>query len=145
MKNWTIKKRIIAGFATTLVFVACLAVASHILLRQTKAEANFVKTGALPGLTTMARIRAQVSEVEIKVLRALLAATSEERKNVQDEIAAMRADILKDMDGYDKLCHVAEDREMFKQMEGCRDTYVAARDHLFELLNAGKKDEAMAS
>jgi methyl-accepting chemotaxis protein len=144
MRNWTIKQRIIAGFASTLVLVAVLTMASHILLRQIKSEASFVKTGALPGLTAMAQIRGQVSEIEVRVLRAMVATTPEGRKKIEDEITAMRAGILKDMDGYDKLIQVPEDREMFKQMEGCRDTYVAARNHLFELLDADKRDEGMA-
>ena len=142
MKNWTIKKRIIAGFAIILMLVTILAIASFTLLRQIKTEANFMKTDALPGLEAMAKIRGSVSEIQIKVLRTLLATTPEDRKKFEDEVAAMRTDILKVMDDYDKSIHLPEDRDMFKQMETDRDAYVADRNHLFGLLHDGKVDEA---
>lgn len=144
MKNWTIKKRIIAGFATILVLVTILAIASHTLLHQIKAEANFMKTDALPGLTAMAEIKGQVAEIQIKVLRTIIATTPEDRTKFEEEIAAMRTDILKIMDDYDKSIQLAEDRDMFKQLEASRDGYVAARTQLFELLNGGKLAEGMA-
>ena len=42
MKNWTIRKRIIFGFAIILTLVAGLAGTSYTLLRQAKAEADFL-------------------------------------------------------------------------------------------------------
>jgi methyl-accepting chemotaxis protein len=65
MKNWTIKGRIIAGYATVLLLVAVLATASHLRLRQIKSEAGLVKTDALPSLTAMAQIKSQISETSL--------------------------------------------------------------------------------
>ena len=144
MKNWTVKKRIIAGFATILVLVSILAIAAYMFLHQIRAEANFMKTDALPGLTAMLEIKGQVSEVQIKVLRTIIATTQEDRTKFEDEIAALRVNIMKGMDDYDKSIHLAEDREMFKQLEARRDAYVAARARLFELLNGGKTAEGIA-
>jgi methyl-accepting chemotaxis protein len=144
MKNWTIKKRIIAGFATTLVLVAVLAMASYSLLQKIQTEANLVKTGALPGLTAMAQIRGQVGEIQIKVLRAMLATNAPNRKKFENEVAAMDADILKVADGYEKLIQSGEDREMLKQLQASGEAYGAGRNRLFELLNAGKTDQATA-
>jgi len=144
MKNWTIKKRIIAGFATILVLVAILAVAAYALLHQIKTEASFMKTDALPGLTAMAEIKGQVAEIQIKVLRTILANTPEDRTKFEGEITAMRADILRIMDDYEKSIHQADDRDMFKQLEASRDAYVTVRAQLFELLNSGKTAEGMA-
>jgi methyl-accepting chemotaxis protein len=46
------------------------------------------------------------------------------------------------MDDYEKSIKLADDREMYNQMVVLRDQYVAARNNLFELCNAGKMDEA---
>lgn len=144
IQNWTIKKKIIAGLVAGLVVVLPLAVGSHLLFQKVKADTKNVRTEALPGLTAVLQIRGLSSELHIQVLRAILATTPEDRKRFEDEAAAMQATILKVMDGYEKAIPLAGDRQMFKQMEASRDTYDAARDHLFELARAGKAEEAKA-
>jgi Four helix bundle sensory module for signal transduction len=84
MKHWSIKKRIVAGFATTLALVATLTMTSHVLLGRMKSEAGFMRTDALPGLKAMAQIKRQVSEIQVDVLRALVATTPEDLKKCED-------------------------------------------------------------
>ena len=50
MNNWTVGKRVTFGFATILLLVAGLAIASFVFLRQAKTAAHFNATHALPGL-----------------------------------------------------------------------------------------------
>jgi hypothetical protein len=95
MRHWTIKKRIIFGFAAILALVGVMGMASFILLRQIKTEANVMNTDDLPGMTAMAQIKGTAGEMQIKVLRAFLAKTPEERKEIGDAIAAARAKTLK--------------------------------------------------
>ncbi len=144
MKNWTIKKRIIVGFATVLALVTSLAITSFFMFRQIRAESDFLDNDALPGMEAMTEINNTVGDIQIKVLRTILAKTGEERKKFEDEIAARRAEIQKQMEDYDKTITQAEDREMFKILEASRDKYIAARARLFEILNGDKPEEAAA-
>jgi len=144
MKNWTIGKRIIFGFAVPLVLVICSAIVSFILSRQVGAEAKFMDEDVVPCLIQMAKIKGQVSDIQIKVLGNLLAKTPEERKRYEDEIREMRADILKTMEDYKKGIVEEEDRVLFAQLEQVRDNYVATRNKLFELTRANKTEEALA-
>ena len=144
MKNWTIKKRILLGFSTILAMVLGLAITSCLLLHKIRAEANLMNTDALPGATSMAQIKGMVSEIEIKVLRIILAKTADEQKKLEDDVASARADIQKLMADYEKTITQAEDRALFKQMEAKRDAYVASRSRLFELLNTAEREQAEA-
>ena len=144
MKNWTIGKRIIFGFAVPLVLVTCSGIVSFILSRQVGAEARFMDEDVVPSLVHIAKIKGQVGDIQIKVLGNLLAKTPEERKRYEDEISGMRADILATMEEYKKGISEEEDRGLFTQLEQVRDNYVATRSKLFELTRANKTDEAMA-
>jgi methyl-accepting chemotaxis protein len=144
MNHWTIKKRIIFGFASILILVGALAIASYINLRQVKVEAEFVDLDAVPCLEIVSEIKGQIGEIQIKVLRVLLSKNPEERKKIEGEIAEMRAGVLKLMDDYKKMIVNPEDQKLFGELEQARDAYVAGRVHLFELTRADKMEEAAA-
>jgi methyl-accepting chemotaxis protein len=144
MKNWTVGKRIVFGFAVPLVLVMCSGIVSFILSRQVSSEAKFMDEDVIPCLVQIAKIKGQVSDIQIKVLGNLLAKTPEERKRYEDEIAAMREDILKTMEEYKTGIVEDEDRALFTQLEQARDNYVAIRSKLFELTRANKAEEALA-
>jgi methyl-accepting chemotaxis protein len=144
MNNWTIKKRIVCGFAVILVLVAALAIASFVLLRKARMEADFMNTDALPGTVAMADIRTEVGDMQIVVLRTLMAKTPEERKKWEEAADNLRVELGKDLAEYEKTIHLDEDRVMFKEVAAARERYIAARASLFDLCNAGKNDEALA-
>ena len=144
MKHWTIRKRIIFGFATLLALVTLLAIASYTLLRQVQQEAHFMATDALPGLEAMAQIKGTVAEIQIKVLRCLLAKSPEDKKKCEDEVATMRNQITQELADYEKTISLPEDRAMFTRLVEVRDIYVSTRTQLFDLIHAAKDDEATA-
>ena len=144
MRNWTIKKRIILGFATIFVLVASWGVVSYVIIEKVKQETLFMDTDAMPGATTMVGIKAKVDGIQINVLGTLLAKSAEDRARLEEEVAATRANLLKIMGDYEKTIRLPEDREMFNKLVQARENYVATRGRLFELCNAGKTEEASA-
>jgi methyl-accepting chemotaxis protein len=144
MKNWTVGKRIVFGFAIVLALVAALAVTTSQLLRQINRESQSMATDIVPGVVQIAQIKSQLGEIQIRMLDNILASTPAERKQIEDQIAGMRAGILKIMDDYRKQIVDEEDRAMYDQMVVARDEYVAARSKVFELTRNGKTDEAVA-
>ncbi len=142
MKNWTIKKQILAGFVTVLALVAVLTVISYTLLRQAKNAAHFMTVDAMPGMDAMSQIKGAVGEIQLDVQRDLLAKTLEEHKKYHEAITAGREHILKLMDDYDKSITTSEDRDLFNKLKEARDQYVAVRGQLLDLIDTGKLDEA---
>ncbi len=144
MKNWTIKKRIIAGFAIILALMILLTVASYILLHQAKDAAYFITMDTMPSLDAMSQINGDVGDIQLDVLRDLLAKTPEEHKKYRDAIAAGRERVLKEMDDYEKLyITTSKERELFNKLKEARDEYATARGQLLTLIDAGKTDEAV--
>jgi methyl-accepting chemotaxis protein len=144
MKMWTIKKRIAVGFSAVLLLIAAQAVASFFLIRTIKRETHAIATGSLPSLAIISQMKASIAEIQIKVLRAMLAPTAEQRQEFEAQTLAMRAEILKLFDEYERYVNGQESRALFETLKKNRDDYVAARTELFALLDAGKRDEAMA-
>jgi methyl-accepting chemotaxis protein len=143
MKNWTVKKRIIAGFATVLVLVAVLTVTSYVLLRQAKDAAHFMTVDAMPGMDAMSQIKGSVGDAQIDLLRDLLAKTPEEHKKLRDAIAAGHDKRDKLRADYEKSITTSEDRELFGQLKAAAAQYTTFRNQLLDLIDAGKMDEAM--
>ncbi|HLP76168.1 MAG TPA: methyl-accepting chemotaxis protein [Candidatus Paceibacterota bacterium] len=144
MKNWTIKQRIVCGFATILVLVAILGGVSFTLLQQAK-SANVDMTGdALPGTIAIAKIANKIESIQIAVLRAIMAKTPEDRTKWEGEIATQAEENAKYLKEYEGTIHKAEDRENFNALVAARTQYITARATLFELCNAGKESEANA-
>ena len=144
MKNWTIKKRIIFGFAAVLTMVAALAVCSFTFLNQIAQEVNFMDTDALPGLSSLARVKDSVPQAQITLLRHLLAKNAEDMKKLEDKLVEMREANTKLLADYESTIHMSEDREMFEQLKAAREKYIDARNQVIELSRCGKKDEALA-
>ena len=94
------------------------------------------------GSNAGATIDNSVSDIQIKVLGTLVAKTTEERKQLQQDIASLRDAILKQMDDYEKTISTAADRDLFGKLKEARDQYVSLRGQLFQLEDAGKMDEA---
>src|SRR5664280_1131556 len=123
MKNWTIRKRIIAGFATILALVAVLTVTSYILLRQAKDAAHFLSVDAVPGTEAMSQINGLVGDAQIDVLRDLLDKTPDEHKKYRDSIAAGHDQRDKLMNDYEKTITTSEDRELFDKLKEAAKQY----------------------
>jgi methyl-accepting chemotaxis protein len=143
MKKWTIKKRIVASFATILVLVAALTITSYILLRQAKDAAHFMTVDAMPGMDAMSQIKGLVGDCQIDVLRDLLAKTPEDHKKFRDAIAAGHDKRDKLRDDYEKSITTSEDRELFGKLKEAAAQYTTFRNQLLDLIDAGKMDEAM--
>lgn len=143
MKTWTIRKRMMLGFAIILVLVSGLGGVAHVLLEQAGGEAGFTATEALPGAVTMTDINSLAEQIQIDVLRVILARTPEERTRHEDEIAVKRAEVSRLTDEYEKMIQLPDDRGMFKELAAANDKYAAARARLLELCDAGKVDEAI--
>lgn len=141
MKNWTIGKRITFGFASVLVLVTATAIISTISLRSIRRDLVKVTEDALPGVTAIGDIEALVNQAQGDVLRHMLATKPEDKKALEQDLAAKKESIDKALDAYEKTIHLDEDRQNFAKLQDTRQAYVKARAALLELSRAGKTQE----
>jgi len=144
MKNWTVRKRIIFGFALLLSLVAVQTAITLVLLRKVKAEAHVIATDALPGTLLAAKVKANVSNIQILVLRVLLAKTHEERKVYEDDIASRKAANDEALAAYEKLVQEPEESTLHENTKKVRASYTEARLRIVELAGQGKVEEGIA-
>lgn len=143
MKHWTIKKRIIIGFAVVLGLFSLVAATTFFLLKQVKGHQEDLTGDALPGITVSGQVKYLVCEIELSILRHITTKSSEEKKAFQADIDAKAAEIQKDFDEYQKTISRTEDREQYNRVMAVRDSFVKARGQVLELSLAGKESEAM--
>jgi hypothetical protein len=143
MKNWTIRKRIVTGFATLLTLFIVIAVSTGVLLREINHVADNIATDALPGVATAAKLRERSAELQLAMQSHVMATTLEEKNRVKahlDDLAAGNAKILA---AYEKSIFRADDRTKFEHLRGVRAAYNAGRVPVLELSFADKQAEAM--
>jgi methyl-accepting chemotaxis protein len=142
MKNWTIRKRIVFGFGIVLLLVATQTVFSFYALRRVQHASAFISQDAVPGTALAARAARRIGDAQIAVLRALEAASPEDRQKQAAEIATLQAEITRLLSEYERTITTEVDRQLFAELGSARETYREARQQLFALLEKGETDAA---
>ena len=142
MKTMTIGKKITLGFAAILGMVCLLTLSAYILLGNAKHAAHLLSVDAMPGTDLMAKINSDLGQAQLVFLDYVLAKTPEERAKIKTELSKLGETISKELDDYDKTITTTEDRELFTKLKEARVAYVAVRTSAFDLLEAGKTEEA---
>jgi methyl-accepting chemotaxis protein len=93
------------------------------------ALANKIKTKGDHGAVTIGRI--------------LLSTNPDQLKKYMDEYAAMRAANTQNLADFEKLLHTDEDKAQFEEQSKARKEYGVVVRKVFDLMAAGKRDEAM--
>jgi methyl-accepting chemotaxis protein len=143
MKNLTIGKRIITGFAIILLLFAGVAVASFILLKHVKASVVSIQTDSVPGLVAAGRIKASAANGQRFVLRHVLAKTADEKKVFEDKIAAVTTATAEAIADYEKVSNTAEDKKSMDEVKATREKNSEVRKVVLQLSRDGKADEAL--
>jgi methyl-accepting chemotaxis protein len=144
MSNWTIRKRITVGFSVILIMFASVAVTAKIMLKAVKVQQQAITEDALPGLGAAAEIEKTASEIQINVLRHLLAKAPEEKKAFEDKIDGFKEHVKKSMDDYEKSIVRSSDRQCFETLKTARLEYITARGPVLALSREGKIEESLA-
>lgn len=142
MLNLTIGKRVILGFTVVLLLFAGVAGTSLYFLHQVKIHENEILDDALPGITATAKIKDLTSEIQLAVLRHLIARTPEDKKTFDDQIVALKNQNQKYLEEYQQTIFRPEDRDGFEKMKIAREAYITARAPILELSRNGKTEEA---
>jgi methyl-accepting chemotaxis protein len=142
MKHWTIAKRISLGFTIILLLFAAVAVSSFILLRQVKTQLSLVTNDGIPGLSLAGRLKSNAGEIQLAVLRHILARTPEQKKVCEAQIEGYTATNSIILEEYGRMDNLPEELEILGQLKEARSNYQKNRESILELSRAGKVEEA---
>jgi methyl-accepting chemotaxis protein len=143
MKNWTIKKRIVTGFATLLALFASVAIASVVLLRGIREKATALNEDAVPGIVAAAKISDLTSEAQLTVLRHVMTQDPGEKATFARSIDQHVETITKAIAEYETTISRAEDRAQLNSMLAAREPYTNARKAILALSGEGRQAEAL--
>ena len=143
MKNWTIRKRIITGFALILALFSAVAIVTFFFLDHIRQSISSIQSESLPGLVAAGHIKANASETQLALLRHILAKTPSEKKVLDERITASLAANDEAFIAYEKSITAPDDRLAFETLNASRAKNSAARREALQLSREGKNEEAL--
>jgi methyl-accepting chemotaxis protein len=141
MNSWTISRRIISGFTVMLLIV--IALGSFAIWRGQMLQQAIMLLGdnSLPSVLTLRAVGGATRDNIATTLMYADAAT-EERKALDEEIAANRAEIDEAFKRYEGLISDSEDRRLFEETKRARAAFASTRTRYLELIRQDKAEEA---
>ena len=143
MNNWTISRRVIAGFATMLLIIIALGVFA--LWRLTGLAQNIadLADSSLPSVLSLEE-NANLSRDNLIYLERIgTAASAEENAQLEQKIAANKSRVDELMKNYEAQISDDQDRRLFEEIKRTREVMTMARSRATELVNQNKTDEAL--
>jgi len=144
MKNWTIKKRIIAGFTIIVTLSSLMGILAWNSMRTIGEHADELALDNIPGLSTQGDIMQNISKAHLTLIRHVLTTNLDEKHAYEatiKEIAETNTTMIGDLE---KLCSAPQEKALFEKMKQTRQNYVAARAPILQLSDAGKNEEALS-
>jgi len=143
MKNWTITKRIVLGFAILIALSAAMGIGGWISMHYIEKGADQVSEQSVPGLATAAEVMQNIARAHLLLARHVLTTNLDAKRIFETqiaEIAATNGILIKSLDA---SCTGVQERQMIGQMGQLRKDYIGARVPILDLSNAGKNAEAL--
>jgi len=145
MKNWTIKKRIAAGFAVILALSLIMGILAWNSMRAICTHAEVVADNNVPGLALGGSIMQNLANAHLELIRHVMMTTNlSEKHTYEAKMKELGENITKEADELDKRSNSTEEKALMEKMKEARKNYITARTSILELSNAGKTEEATA-
>ncbi len=141
MKNWTIGKRIIFGFATLLAVSAALGLFAFTRLISITAQSLRITQDCLPGVYYVGQIDAINQANYTLTHRWLLIAQPPDRASIDAEMKGNSEKLSELYKNYEASITLPKDRELYDAVMTARGPYTEARKAVFA---AGKSENAAA-
>jgi methyl-accepting chemotaxis protein len=142
MNSWTISRRIIVGFTAMLGIVIALGLFAIWRGQTLKSAIAELGDNSLPSVLTLRSVGGATRDNILTAVRYGDAETAEERKALEDEIAANRAEIDEAFKKYEGLISDAEDRRLFEETMRTRAAFATVRGRYLEMIRQDKAEEA---
>jgi methyl-accepting chemotaxis protein len=144
MKNWTINKRIIVGFAIIVTLSTVMGIMAWSSMRIIGEHADELSDDAIVGLDRSADLMQHLTHAHLALVRHVVSTNLDEKRTLEGTLAEIATENTKLMSDMEKVCDSPEEKSLFGKMQQARQDYIVARVPILKLSNAGKSDEAMA-
>ncbi len=142
-RTWTIKARIVFGFAGVITLTLALGAVALFEFSRVDKTTTFMANDPYPGTVAIYELETMIQHRFGDVLRYQIADESS-RPAVAKELADAIKDEAKSADAYAATMTLDEDRAMFAKLTEYRQAFDAAADEVVKLIDAGQKDAAAA-
>ena len=128
MNNWTIGRRIVIGFATTISILVILAVLIRFEFQLIKRSTDIVSVEALPAVETITEMQYLTATNLTRTFQHIYSSSPEEMKNLEAEMTASSKRISELTAGYEKVVHPGAEQEALDRIGKIRVQYRDARN-----------------
>ncbi|HEY0967471.1 MAG TPA: methyl-accepting chemotaxis protein [Opitutaceae bacterium] len=142
MKNWTIAKRIIAGYTAILAAMVAMSLFSFNRLNMIKEDADEVVGDSLPGVIAISGVQANMLRSYAMVSEHILATEPEHIASLEKGIADASTNTAELLKQYEASVKTDEDRNLLAAMQKAREQYNAARAKVITLSKDKQKEDA---
>ena len=126
MKSWSVRSRIIGGFAAVIAIMVALSALSFVGLRTIRAEATQIEQDILPGVVISAKSQALARELLIAVGAHANSASAQERQQATDSIERLLKTASANDEAYRATIIDEADRQLYSAMQDARDRFASA-------------------
>src|SRR5215468_5506443 len=141
MSNWTISRRIIAGFVTTVLIAVALGGFSLWRLQGLAQNVAYLADHTLPSVLTLREAANQSRDNLITTLQ-IEPGSSERNTQLEEKLAAGTARRQELFKTYEGMISNAEERRLFEEVKRTSDAVRASRTRSLELLKENKAEES---
>ena len=142
MNSWTISRRIIFGFAAMLLISVVLGAIAIWRLSGVSRSVTNLADNTLPSILTLREYAGATRDNIFTILQYADAESGDQRKELEDRIAANRNRIDELIKLYEPLISDSEDRRLFEEAKRTRADFVTIRTRYLDLVRQGKVEEA---
>ncbi|MDY0066645.1 MAG: methyl-accepting chemotaxis protein [Steroidobacteraceae bacterium] len=143
LKNLKVGVRLSIAFTLVLLLLGAVALLSLARLNDMKATTDQIAHERYPKIAALDEINTNLNLIGIAIRDALLAHSAADLANYMAAIRERSEANGKRLEQFAATLQVAEDKEMFKEIEAARNVYVEKRRQVLETAQAGKREEAI--
>jgi methyl-accepting chemotaxis protein len=138
LTNFSIKARALIAFGLLIALFIALSSAGYLLIGKTNNATQDIGTNWMPSMAVAGELKMLNAEARIRLSRALLDSTAEQRLADLDKMVEARDAFAKKGEEYAKYFVDDQDRANYKQVVETRKTYAQEADKVVALIKAGK-------
>ncbi|WP_445766235.1 methyl-accepting chemotaxis protein [Rheinheimera sp.] len=135
LRTITIQKRLLVAFGALALLLAITGIFSLQSIAKVRAQADFVETAVVPGLSGIGAIGTGINRNRALTMRLLLSLDITQEDETFNAIHKLREDILKVEQPYEASIFDAQERIIFSEYKTSRQKYFELQERALELLH----------
>jgi methyl-accepting chemotaxis protein len=143
LSNLKIGSRLALAFSVVIALLLVILGVATSVLNGLSSVMDSVVDDRYAQIALANKIKTKGDHGAVTIGRILLSTNPDQLKKYMDEYAAMRAANTQNLADFEKLLHTDEDKAQFEEQSKARKEYGVVVRKVFDLMAAGKRDEAM--